>query len=295
MFTVSETCTASYASPEVSHYNPLVNDLWCLGVVLHELLFARLPFPIADWTEVYSRPDRGLQRAEIYDLLVGMLLYKDTERFVMRDVMLHHWTARAFVRYETQRLGLPDGSYKLPPEELTMLPYRLSLEQCDDLQYVHNVHHIARKSSSTQKYATASFVPVHEVGQKNPEAGDGQFLPKNKKLRLLYLERARRSPHDWREVYKNTADFGAKETVLEALTGLTEVQNLRPFNNRPVQDALSLLHAVLLFYKANLITTAQWDEICQEACVKLHSVIRRLHQLKEHFASKFFTEQVKLL
>ena len=80
-----------------------------------------------------------------------MLQFNVEERFVMRDVMLHNWTAREFARYETQRLGLPDGSFRLPPEELIMLPYRLNLQKSNDLCYYHNMHHISKKQYTTAK------------------------------------------------------------------------------------------------------------------------------------------------
>ena len=44
---------------------------------------------------------------------------------------------------------------------------------------------------------------------------------------------------------------------------------------------MSLFHAVLIYYNAGLCSDAQLDEICQEACVKLHFAIQSLKSLIE--------------
>ena len=113
------------------------------------------------------------------------------------------------------------------------------------------------------------------------------------------MPRAKRDGFDWREAYANTSDFGAKEAVLEAIKALSHVQNLLSFYCCPaVQDAMSVLHAVLLFFNAHLSSTAQWDAICQEACVQLHFAIRSIDQLKgviEANRKRLSTEKVTLI
>ena len=279
--------TFEFGSPELVNgiqYNPLLNDLWSLGVVLYQMLFLRLPFPSSDRKEIFTMqkngvifpPDESAQHEHLsgalYDLLIGMLQFNIEERFVMRDVLLHYWTARDFAIYETGRLGLSNGVFRLPSEELTVLPYRLSLQQCNDLNFYHNLHHIHQR-----KYANASIAQVHEIGKTDPETMESAFCTG---LKLTDENRTARAEINWSALYANTPDFGAKDDVLKVIDDLREVQNLRTFCRTPaVQDAMSLLHAVLIDYNAGLCSDVQWDEICQEACVKLHVTIQSLESL----------------
>ena len=313
MFAATTCGTFPYSSPELLSllpYNPLVNDLWSLGVMLYEMLYARLPFGQGNHHEILkkqkngvyfltSRSDgRAMPSAEFKDLVVGMLQFNVEERFVMRDVLLHHWTACEFARYEMQRLGLPDGAFQLPSKELTVLPYRLNIEQCNELNRVHNLHHIRQ-----QQYYTESSAPAreHQCGRRNPvrEANEGTFHNEDMRFGLKVVHRAKRDEFDWREVYANTPDFGAKKAVLQAINALSHVQNLLAFRCCPaVQDVMSVLDAVLLFYNAGLCTTAQWEAICLEACVQLHFAIRSLDQLKgalEANRQRLLTEKVTLI
>ena len=298
--------TFEFNSPELVNgiqYNPLLNDIWSLGVVLYQMLFLRIPFPSSDRKGIFAKqkngvifpPDESAQHEHLsgalYDLLIGMLQFNIEERFVMRDVLLHYWTAHDFAIYETGRLGLPNGVFRLPSEELTVLPYRLSLQQCNDLNFYHNLHHI-----HLRKYASASLTQVQQIGKTDPETMEGAFLLG---LQLTVENRTARAEINWNALYANIPDFGAKDDVLKAIDDLREVQNLRPFRQTPaVQDAMSLLHAVLIYHTAGLCSEAQWDEICQEACVKLHAAIQSLESLIEvikDVQQQLSTQQVTFL
>ena len=231
--------TFEFGSPELVNgpYNPLANDLWSLGVVLYEMLFLRLPFPSTDRNDIFKMqmkgavfpPDESAQHEHLcgafYDLVIGLLQFNIDERFVMRDVLLHYWTARDFALYETRRLGLPNGVFRLPSEELTVLPYRLNLQQCNDLNFYHNLHHIHQR-----QYASASFAQVHEIGKTDPETMEGAFC-----LGLKLTEENRMAPAEinWSALYANTPDFGAKDDVLKAIDDLHEVQKPAPFPPDP--------------------------------------------------------------
>ena len=228
------------------------------------------------------------------DLVVGMLQYNVEERFVMRDVLLHKWTVRKYVRYQTGRLKLPETFYRLPPESITVLPYRVTLEHCDHLHYLHKLHHVYQRQSADD---STRYTQVYESGKTNPEATEGLFNPEGKGFALPIVQRKTRIEFDWIQIYANIADFGAKAAVLEALAALTRIQNLRSFNNIPaIQDAMSLLQAVLLLQ--DLCSIANWKEICQEACVKLHFAIQSLDKLKEALQAhhqNLSSDQVRLL
>ena len=100
---------------------------------------------------------------------------------------------------------------------------------------------------------------MREFGRRNAE-NEGTFHNEDMRFGLKVVPRAKRDGFDWRETYANTPDFGAKEAVLEAIKALSHVQNLHSFRWCPaVQDAMSVLHAVLLFFNARLSSTAQWD------------------------------------
>ena len=87
-----------------------------------------------------------------------------------------------------QRLGLPDSSdFWLPPEELTVLPYRLDLKQCDDLYCIHNLHHIYK-----HQCAAKSLAQVREIGRGNSEVDDGILRKENIKLKLPVVRRTSR-------------------------------------------------------------------------------------------------------
>ena len=109
--TLSNFYKIAYSSPELLSllpYNPLVNDLWSLGFMLYELLYARLPFGQRNYREIFKKQKNGVNfltsrnderempSAKFKDLVVGMLQFNIEERFVMRDMMLHYWTAYEF-------------------------------------------------------------------------------------------------------------------------------------------------------------------------------------------------------
>ena len=299
MFTVTNCCTRKYASPEQLTglpYNPLVSDLWSLGVVLFEMIFNAFPFdssetqlilrlqkvgPPFDWVEHVGQEQPS---EEVIDLLNGMLQFNVEERFAMRDVLLHRWTARDFVRYETRRLGLPDGSYRLLPEELTLLPYQLSIKKCDDLYVVQQQHHIHQR-----QYSLKSLAQMRQIGKTNIETSDGTFhIEDSSSYSLRIAQRRNRYEFNWTQIYADTADFQAKDTVLRAISSLTKMQNLISFGDIPsVQDSLSLLQALLLFYNAGLCSDAQWDEIFQKACVKLNFAIQSADILSEVLTEEY--------
>ena len=138
------------------------------------------------------------------------------------------------------------------------------------------MHHISKKP-----YTTASVEQVNDIIKTNPETIEGIFLTGDSELELPVIFRSSRVRFNWNEVYKNTPEFKVKDAVLEALTVLSYVQNFIVLNrNSAVQDAMSLLQAVLLFYNSSYCTNDRWDEICQEACVKLHFAIQSLHTMK---------------
>ena len=285
MFTVTCCCTPPYASPEVltaQPHNPLVNDLWSLGVVLHEMVCGGLPFSDENHERVISmQRDRRaypllLPGSKLWDLVAGMLQYNIEKRFVMRDVLLHLWTARAFARYETRRLGLQGRSYRLPPEELTMLPYRLNIEQCNELNRIHNLHHIYQR-----KYATSSLEPVCEISKTNRKTRQKAEINRiSKGPKLPDEKRHQRELGYFKIADKNTSYFDAKNAVIRAIDDLDNVQDMFLLCDCPaVQDAKSILHVVLIFHKSGLCGTADWNEICEEACVKLHKAILSVEKL----------------
>ncbi len=133
----SQTCcgTFTYSSPELlagsAPYNPQMNDLWGLGVVLYEMLSGRLPWTDSDpkrlgrlqrggiaWPE-QKRPSRCDSRLlstpsltkpsttdEARDLVIGILQYNIPERFILKDILYHPWIYYEFLRYESSRMGL---------------------------------------------------------------------------------------------------------------------------------------------------------------------------------------------
>ena len=304
LFTRFACGTPQYASPELLSqqlHNPLLDDLWALGVMLYIMLFFEYPFPSTNSNVLRRMHEKGIAFSwdgssereppshRVRDLLLGVLQFHVEERFVMRDVLLHYWAGREFARYETRRLGLPDESFPLPSEELTVLPYRLSIEKSSELHDVHQRHHIHQ-----QQYASKSLAQVSQIGETNVyqtasistlinQLCGGRFITEDECRERILRRRAIRFELNWSLLfYADTPEFGAKKAVLDAIAVLTKVQNLHSFRCSPaVQDAVSLLHAVLIYCNAGLCNDSQWDEICQEACVKLHVAIQSLTQLKE--------------
>jgi serine/threonine protein kinase len=83
-------------------WNPRKNDVWALGVILHQLLVGRLPYGITQ--QKYSRYATKMRLAALAgfrtdarhedgcaDLLGHMLAFNEQERFTIRDVLRHVW------------------------------------------------------------------------------------------------------------------------------------------------------------------------------------------------------------
>ncbi len=137
----SQTCcgTFTYSSPELlssagsAPYNPQMNDLWGLGVVLYEMLSGRLP-----WTDSDPKRLARLQRAGLVwpeqqkptpartdqarDLVIGILQYNIPERFILKDILYHPWIYYEFLRYESSRMGL---LAQVPQEPIESNPLNL--------------------------------------------------------------------------------------------------------------------------------------------------------------------------
>lgn len=94
----------AYASPQLFYrqaYNPFANDVWCLGIMFFRLAFAR------DLWESTARGFQQLQRgatvkelflaklpkanADFVDLICGMLVCTEKDRFTIEDVLEHRF------------------------------------------------------------------------------------------------------------------------------------------------------------------------------------------------------------
>lgn len=90
-----------YAAPEIlegkATYNPILSDLWSLGVILFVMICGHLPFCDADTHTLYKKVIAANYKIPSHvsgaakDLIENLLVKNPTKRMSIDNIMNHEW------------------------------------------------------------------------------------------------------------------------------------------------------------------------------------------------------------